>query len=95
MKIENSIKDSFSVIGKEGSTEVGPGFVQNLWADANSHFAEVAHLAKKDKNGNFAGIWGVMTDFSRRFSPGRMDSARDCTWQAWNALMMPSRRKGG
>ena len=25
MKIENSIKDSFSVIGKEGSTEDGPG----------------------------------------------------------------------
>ena len=69
MKIENSIKDSFSVIGKEGSTEDGPGFVQNLWADANSHFAEVEHLAKKDENGNLVGIWGAMTDFSRSFQP--------------------------
>ena len=69
MKIENCIKESFSVIGKEGSTEAGPGFVQNLWADANSHFAEVAHLAKKDENGNLIGIWGAMTDFSRSFQP--------------------------
>lgn len=31
MKIENSLKESFIVIGKEGSTEDGLGFVQNLW----------------------------------------------------------------
>ena len=69
MKIESCIKESFSVIGKEGSTEDGSGFVQKLWADANSHFAEVAHLAKKDETGNLVGIWGVMTDFSRTFRP--------------------------
>ena len=69
MKIESCIKESFSVIGKEGSTEDGAGFVQNLWADANSHFAEVAHCAKKDENGNLVGIWGAMTDFSRSFQP--------------------------
>ena len=69
MKIESCIKESFSVIGKEGSTKDGPDFVQNLWADANSHFAEVAHLAKKDENRNLIGIWGAMTDFSRTFQP--------------------------
>ena len=69
MKIESRIKESFVVIGKEGSTEDGAGFVQNLWADANSHFAEVAPLAKKDENGSLAGIWGAMTDFSRTFQP--------------------------
>ena len=69
MKIERAIKNTFSVIGKEGSTEDGPGFIQRLWADANSHFAEVAHMAKKDDNGNLAGIWGAMTDFSRSFQP--------------------------
>ena len=69
MKIGSVIKGSFSVIGKEGSTEDGPGFVQRLWADANSHFAEVAHLAKKDDNGNLTGIWGAMTDFSQSFQP--------------------------
>ena len=69
MKIEKCIKKSFAVIGKEGSTEDGAGFVQRLWADANANFAEVAHLAKKDKSGNLAGIWGTMTDFSRTFQP--------------------------
>ena len=69
MKIESCIKASFSVIGKEGSTEDGQGFIQRLWADANSHFDEVAPLAKKDENGNLVGVWGAMTDFSRSFKP--------------------------
>ena len=69
MKTDTIVKKSFTVIGKEGSSLDGPGFVQNLWADANSHFAEVAHLAKKDEHGNLMGIWGAMTDFSRQFLP--------------------------
>lgn len=66
---ETYIKDAFAVIGKEGSTEDGAGFVQRLWADANAHFAEVAHLAKRNENGDLVGIWGAMTDFSRTFQP--------------------------
>lgn len=69
MKIESVVKKSFSVIGKEGSTDEGPDFIQRLWTDANSHFTEVAHLAKKDEKGNLAGFWGAMTDFSRTFQP--------------------------
>ena len=69
MKIEKCIKETFSVIGKEGSTMDGQGFIQKLWADANAHFSEVQHLAKKDENGNLAGIWGVMSDVSRSYKP--------------------------
>lgn len=69
MNIETYTKEAFIVIGKAGSTEDGPGFVQALWADANSHFAEVASLAKKDEQGNLAGIWGAMSDFSLSFLP--------------------------
>ena len=69
MKIEQIVKDAVVVIGKEGSTRDGQGFIQNLWADANAHFHEVQHLAKKDENGNLVGIWGAMSDFSRSFSP--------------------------
>lgn len=69
MNMEKCMKEAFAVIGKEGSTEDGPGFVQNLWTDANAHFAEVAQLAKKGENGNLVGIWGAMTDFSRSFRP--------------------------
>ena len=69
MKIERKIKPSFSILGREGSTEGGAGFVQRLWQEANSHFEEVAHLAKRDEDGNFCGFWGAMTDFSRQFLP--------------------------
>ena len=63
------IKEEFVVIGKEGSTSDGEGFVQKLWNDANGHFSEVANLAKKDANGNIVGIWGAMSDLSRSFRP--------------------------
>lgn len=69
MNINKCIKESFVVIGKEGSTEAGEGFIQKLWEDANSHFGEVVHLAKKDGSGNIVGIWGAMSDFSRSFLP--------------------------
>ena len=47
--------------------------IKHDWADANSHFAEVAHLAKKGENGNLVGVWGAMTDFSRSFLPWEDD----------------------
>ena len=51
MNIQKCVKESFAVIGKEGSTEDGAGFIQRLWADANAHFGEVAELAKRDASG--------------------------------------------
>ena len=67
--MENIIKKAFVVIGKEGSTLNGEGFIQKLWDDANGHFDEVAHLAKRDENGNLVGIWGAMSDLSHSFQP--------------------------
>lgn len=67
--MDKVIKKSFVVIGKEGSTLDGEGFIQKLWHDANTHFPEVAPLAKKDANGNIVGIWGAMSDISHSFQP--------------------------
>lgn len=69
MRTETCIKESFVVIGKEGTTVDGEGFIQKLWEDANFHFQEVQHLAKKDENGKILGIWGAMSDMSRSFKP--------------------------
>lgn len=69
MKIEKIEKPAFSIIGKEGSTADGEGFIQKLWEDANSHFDQVQPLAKTDAQGNLAGIWGAMSDLSRSFAP--------------------------
>lgn len=101
MEINKCIKDSFVVIGKEGSTNDGPGFIQKLWEDANSHFNEVAHLAKKDEDGNLVGIWGAMSDLSRSFRPwengftqGLYLAGVECTDQAeapvgWTKWVIP------
>lgn len=69
MKIEKCVKESFVVIGKEGSTKDGEGFIQRLWDDANGHFSEVVALAKKDDEGHPVGIWGAMSDFTHSFQP--------------------------
>ncbi len=53
------IKRSFVVIGKEGSTFDGEGFIPKLWNDANGHFCEIAHLAKKMQRGTSWG-YGVL-----------------------------------
>lgn len=67
--MEQWIKPGFAVIGIEGSTQEGEGFVQRLWETANSRFHEVAALAKKNPDGSLTGIWGAMTDMSRSFAP--------------------------
>lgn len=69
MEIKKCIKESFSVIGKEGSTKDGSDFVGRLWEDANNHFSEIKTLAKKDESGNILGVWGLMSDFSRSLMP--------------------------
>lgn len=69
MKIEKIEKPSFSVIGKEGSTAGGEGFIQRLWEDANSHFGQVQPLAKTNEEGSLVGVWGLMSDLSRSFAP--------------------------
>ena len=63
------IKKSFVVIGKEGSTLDGEGFIQKLWDDANGQFGGVVHIAEKDASGGIVGIWGAMSDISRSFKP--------------------------
>ena len=51
-------KEAFAIIGKEGSTAEGEGFIQKLWQEANGHFGEIAHLAKRGPGGELVGIWG-------------------------------------
>lgn len=67
--MERWLKPAFAVIGMEGSTEEGPGFIQALWDSANGRFGEVAALAKTCEDGSLCGVWGAMSDFSRSFLP--------------------------
>ena len=76
MNIIEMTVPAFCVIGKEGSTADGPGFVQRLWEDANGHFSEVEPLAERRADGSLAGIWGAMTDLSRSFRPWEEDFTR-------------------
>ena len=67
--MERIIKPAFAVIGMEGSTMDGPGFIAALWEQANSRFPEIAHLAKTNPDGSLCGVWGAMSDLSRSFLP--------------------------
>lgn len=67
--IEKKLKPSFAVIGREGSTDEGEGFIQRLWAEANARYGEVQALAKLDEDGHPVGFWGAMSDMSRAFNP--------------------------
>lgn len=69
MEITKVKKDAFAVIGKEGSTREGDGWIARLWEEANTHFHEVSGLAKLEQDGTMAGVWGAMSDFSRSFQP--------------------------
>ena len=69
VKMEKIEKAAFAVIGMEGSTNDGAGFIADLWEKANSRFNEVAHLAKKNPDCSLAGVWGAMSDFSHGFLP--------------------------
>ena len=78
MEINSCKMDSFVVIGKEGCTKDGAGFIERLWEDANTHFNEIAQLAKKDENGNLIGIWGAMSDFTHSFKPWENNFTEGC-----------------
>ena len=69
MNVARVVKQSFTVIGIEGSTKDGSDFIEKLWNEANSRFAEIMDLCKRDKDGGFVGFWGAMSDFSRSFKP--------------------------
>lgn len=69
MEINYCEMQSFVVIGKEGSTLEGSGFIQRLWKEANAAFNEIKPLAKKDEEGNLAGFWGAMSDLSHSYKP--------------------------
>lgn len=68
MNYQKIQKAAFSVIGMEGSTDAGPGFIKALWDKANARFSEVAPLAKTGENG-MPSVWGLMSDKSRAFKP--------------------------
>lgn len=73
MEYKTVIKESFVVIGKEGSTRDGAGFVDKLWNKTYKDFKQIRHLVKKDENGDIAGIWGLMSDFSKSYKPWEND----------------------
>lgn len=61
-------RPAFTVIGKEGSTDAGEGFIARLWAQANAGYGEIAALCRQEA-GAPAGLWGAMSDMGRRMLP--------------------------
>ena len=76
MDIKRCTKESFAVIGREGSTLDGKNFIQKLWDDVDSHFNEISDLALKDINGNIVGRWGLTSDFNHNIKPWEENYSR-------------------
>lgn len=77
-KMKRRMKFPFAVIGMEGSTLEGEGFVQRLWVEANARFGEVEALAKRDSDGVPVGVWGLMSDLSHSFRPWEENFSVGC-----------------
>lgn len=101
MGVSRVVKQRFTVIGIEGSTNDGDGFIEKLWDEANSRFAEIMDFCKRDENGSFVGFWGAMSDFTRSFKPwedfsqGLYLAGAECVDEAdapngWTKWVVPS-----
>lgn len=73
MKYELVHKGSFRVIGVEGSTQDGEGFIPKLYESLHQRSAEIEPLVKKNTDGSIDGTYGLMSDFSRSFRPWEND----------------------
>lgn len=69
MHTETCTLPAVTVIGREGSTRDGEGFIQRLWAEANARYTEIEPLVKRGPDGLPVGFWGAMSDFTRAFRP--------------------------
>ena len=101
MRVDVIIKMSFAVIGKlgQGYSEKGVEWIPPLWKEANSNFAEISSLAKKDENENLVGFWGAMSDtddsFNRWSEQGKYLAGCEVVDKAtppenWTKWMIPS-----
>lgn len=100
MKINYCERPSFTVIGKAVlvTHSAKPSWAQDIWKEANSHYSEVASLAKLAKDGQPVGFWGAMSNKSMSFDPwesnfsegyylagveAKDDAVAPAGWTAW------------
>jgi len=69
MKYELIHKGSFRVIGVEGSTKDGAGFIPKLYESLRRGSQEIECLIKKNSDGTVDGTYGLMSDFSHSLKP--------------------------
>lgn len=92
MEINRGTKESFCVIGKEGSTNDEKGFIKKLWDEVNNNFDMVSDLVKRDEHDDIIGLWGVMSDFSRSMKPWEDDFSKGLYLagvESWDDAMAP------
>ena len=69
LEMEHIFMPAVSIIGREGSTAEGEGFIARLWSELEAHYSEIAHLVDTDEHGTPCGFWGAMSDTERTFAP--------------------------
>ena len=86
MKIERCKKESFIVIGKEGATTDGAGFIQKLWMKRIPILEKFRIWHRKMKMGALAEYGVQCLIFPVPFSLGKT-LIKDFTLREWSAMM--------
>lgn len=69
MNLELVNLPEIAVIGKEGFSTDAENLAPALWQQFDAHFAEVAELGMRERDGSFVGFWGAMSDETMSFQP--------------------------
>lgn len=89
------IKEAFVVIGKEGSTSDGEGFIQKLW-NMQMVISVKWHIWQRKTQTGVLWEYGVpCLIFPIHLNHGKMVSVKACIWQEWNVWIKQKHRMDG
>lgn len=69
-------KDKIYLIGKQGSTNDGPGFISKLWEELNNDFLKIKNIIKVGADNFIVGIWGAMSSIDMSFEPWEVNYSK-------------------
>lgn len=89
------IKEKFVVIGKEGSTSDGDGFIQKLWDDATAILVKSRIWQRETQKEVLWGYGVPCRIVPVHLNRGRTASVKACIWREWSVTIMQKHLMAG